>query len=132
MNTPPRATGSAWQRLCQRFGWAWSGVVILFRTQANARIHAVVATAAVGAGLVFHISTGEWCAVIGAIALVLVAEAINTAIEAIVDLASPAVHPLAGRAKDVAAGAVLIAAVASVIIGLLVFGPRLWVILTGR
>ncbi|MEZ0255469.1 MAG: diacylglycerol kinase family protein [Chthoniobacter sp.] len=125
MNTPPRATGSAWQRLCQRFGWAWRGVMVLFRTQANARIHAMVALAVVGAGFAFHISAGEWCAVSGAIALVLVAEAINTAIEAVVDLASPEVHPLAGRAKDVAAGAVLIAAVVSVVIGLLVFGPHL-------
>lgn len=99
--------------------------MILFRSQANARIHAVVAVSAVVAGFVFHISTGEWCAVIGAIGLVLVAEAINTAIEAVVDLASPEVHPLAGRAKDVAAGAVLIAAVAAVIMGLLVFGPHL-------
>ena len=125
MNTPPRATGSAWQRLCQRFGWAWRGVVVLFQTQANARIHAVVALAVVVAGFAFHISAGEWCAVIGAIALVFVAEAINTAIEAVVDLASPEVHPLAARAKDIAAGAVLIAAVGSVIIGLLVFGPHL-------
>jgi diacylglycerol kinase len=131
MNTPPRATGSAWQRLRQRFGWAWRGVLVLFRTQANARIHTVIAVAVVVAGFVFHISAGEWCAVVGAIALVLVAEAINTAIEAVVDLASPEVHPLAGRAKDVAAGAVLIAAIVAVIIGLLVFGPHL-LVLIGR
>ncbi len=100
-------------------------MMILFRTQANARIHAVMAVAVVVAGFAFHISAGEWCVVSGAIALVLVAEAINTAIEAVVDLASPDVHPLAGRAKDVAAGAVLIAAVIAVIMGLLVFGPHL-------
>lgn len=105
--------------------------MVLFRTQTNARIHAMAAVAVVVAGLVFHISAGEWCAVVGAIALVLVTEAINTAIEAVVDLASPEVHPLAERAKDVAAGAVLIAAVVSVMIGLIVFGPHL-LVLIGR
>jgi len=103
--------------------------MVLFRTQVNARIHAVVAVAAIVAGFVLHISAWEWCAVIGAIGLVLVAEAINTAVEAVVDLASPEVHPLAERAKDVAAGAVLIGAAVSVIIGLLVFGPHLLVLI---
>jgi diacylglycerol kinase (ATP) len=103
--------------------------MVLLRTQANARIHAVAAAAVVVAGFVFHISAGEWCAVVAAIGLVLTAEAINTAVEAVVDLASPEVHPLAGRAKDVAAGAVLIAALVSVIIGLLVFGPRVLAVL---
>src|SRR4051812_21644682 len=102
MNTPPRATGSAWHRLGQRFGWAGRGVVVLFRTQANARIQIAVALATIVGGFVFHISAGEWCAVIGVIGLVLVAEAINTAVEAVVDLASSEVHPLAERAKDVA------------------------------
>jgi diacylglycerol kinase len=129
MNTPPRATGSAWHRLCQRFGWAWRGVCVLFRTQANSRIHACAAVAVVIAGFVFHISAGEWCAVVGAIGLVFSAEAVNTAIEAVVDLASPEVHPLAERAKDVAAGAVLIAAIAAVMIGLLVFGPHVLALL---
>lgn len=105
--------------------------MVLFRTQANARIHAVVAVAVVVAGFAFHVSVGEWCAVIGAIGLVLVAEAINTAVEAVVDLASPEVHPLAERAKDVAAGGVLIAAAVSVIIGLLVFGPHLLALVGG-
>jgi diacylglycerol kinase (ATP) len=125
MTTPSPATGSAWHRLAQRFGWAWKGVVVLFRTQANARIHSVAAVAAISAGFFFGISYGEWCAIVIVIGLVLTAEAINTAIEAVVDLASPEQHPLAGRAKDVAAGAVLLASVAAAIIGLLVFGPRL-------
>lgn len=129
MNTPPRATGSAWQRLCQRFGWAGRGVIVLLRTQANARIHAVAAVAVIVAGCVFHISAGEWCAIVGAIGFVFAMEAINTAVEAVVDLASPEVHPLAERAKDVAAGAVLIAAITAAIIGLLVFGPRLLAVL---
>jgi diacylglycerol kinase (ATP) len=97
----------------------------LLRTQANARIHAVAALAVIVAGFVFHISVGEWCAIVGAIGFVFAMEAINTAVEAVVDLASPEVHPLAERAKDVAAGAVLIAAITAAMIGLLVFGPRL-------
>jgi len=98
---------------------------MLFRTQANARIHAAAAVLAVLAGCFFGITRVEWCAVVAAIGLVLTAEGVNTAIEAIVDLASPERHPLAGRAKDVAAGAVLLAALAAAVIGLLVFGPRL-------
>ena len=96
----------------------------MFRTQANARIHAGVTLIVIVAGFLFGISRIEWCAVVAAIALVWTVEGLNTAIEAVVDLASPEFHPLAERAKDVAAGAVLIAALASVVIGLLVFGPR--------
>ncbi len=98
---------------------------MLFRTQTNARIHAGATLIVIASGFSFGISRGEWCAVITAIALVWTVEGVNTAIEAVVDLASPELHPLAGRAKDVAAGAVLLAAVASVVIGLLVFVPHL-------
>ena len=97
---------------------------MLLRTQANARIHAVAAIVVVIAGWFFGITRGEWCAIVGAIGLVFTAEGINTAIEAAVDLASPERHPLAERAKDVAAGAVLLASLAAAIIGLLIFGPR--------
>jgi len=124
MTERPPATKPAWQGFGRRLGDAWAGVVALVRTQANARIHAVVTVIVVVAGLCFRISCGEWCAVILAMGLVWTAEGINTAIEAVVDLASPEIHPLAGKAKDVAAGAVLIAAMVSVLIGLLVFGPR--------
>ncbi len=110
--------------MCLSFGWAGRGVLVLLRTQANARIHAVAAILAVTAGFGFRISREEWCAVVGAIGLVFAAESINTAIEAAVDLASPEQHPLAERAKDVAAGGVLLAALAAAVIGLLVFGPR--------
>ena len=99
-------------------------MLVLLRTQANARIHAVVTVLVVVAGFVFGITRGEWCAVVGAIGLVFTTEGLNTAIEAVVDLASPERHPLAERAKDVAAGAVLLAALTAATIGLLVFGPR--------
>jgi diacylglycerol kinase (ATP) len=119
------ANTSAWRRLVNRFRWAGCGVGYLFRTQANARIHAGAALVALAAGWYFHITRLEWCAVVFAIGLVLVAEGFNTAVEAVVDLASPEHHPLAGRAKDVAAGAVLLAALAAAIIGCLVFLPHL-------
>lgn len=131
MDTPPPANESAWRRLCRSFGWAGRGVCVLLSTQANARIHAVAAAGAVVAGFAFGITRGEWCAVAGAIGLVFTAEGLNTAIEAVVDLASPGRHPLAEKAKDVAAGAVLLAALAAAVIGLLVFGPHVWA-LVGR
>lgn len=98
--------------------------MLLLRTEANARIHAAATVIVVVAGFAFGISRGEWCAVVAAIGLVWTAEGLNTALEAIVDLVSPEIHPLAGRAKDLAAGAVLLATFAAVVIGLLVFGPR--------
>jgi diacylglycerol kinase (ATP) len=93
------------------------------KTQENARIHLAAAMLAVAAAFFFRITRGEWCAIVLAIGLVIAAEAINTAVEAVVDLASPERHPLAGRAKDVAAGAVLVAAVTAAVVGILVFGP---------
>ncbi len=129
MNECPPATDSAWRAFGRRLGDAWQGVRTLVRTQANARIHAAFTILVVIAGFAFGIGRLEWCAIISAIALVWTAEGINTAIEAVVDLASPEIHPLAGKAKDVAAGAVLLAALASVVIGVLVFGPRLLALL---
>lgn len=98
--------------------------MVHLQTQENARIHVGAAVITIAAGFFFGITRLEWCAVVLAIGFVMMAEAVNTAIEAIVDLASPELHPLAGRAKDVAAGAVLFAAVTAVMIGLLVFGPH--------
>jgi diacylglycerol kinase len=95
-------------------------------SQPNARIHAVATMAAVLLGLTLRISIAEWCWIVLAIVGVWTAEALNTALELLTDIASPGVHPLAGKAKDVAAGAVLIAAVGSAVIGMLVFGPHLW------
>ena len=68
----------------------------------------------------------EWCAIVAAIGLVWTAEGLNTALEALTDLVSPGEHPLAGRAKDMAAGAVLCAAIAAAIIGAIIFLPKLW------
>ena len=126
MSDRPPAPSDPRGRLARSFGYAFRGIGILFRTQANARIHATATGLVVAAGFWFRIARGEWCAVIAAIGLVWTAEGLNTAIEAVVDLVSPERHPLAGRAKDVAAGAVLCAALAALAIGVLIFGPRLW------
>lgn len=118
---PPDPRG----RLARSFGHAFRGLGILLRTQANARIHAGATVLVVAAGFWLRISREEWCAVTAAVGLVWLAEGLNTAIEALVDLISPGVHPLAGCAKDVAAGAVLCAALAALVVGALVFGPRI-------
>ena len=98
--------------------------MILVSTQANARIHLAATVIVVAAGFICGLSRVEWCAIVGVVTLVWVTEGVNSAIEALVDLVSPGHHPLAGRAKDLAAGAVLCAAVAAVAVGLIVFGPR--------
>jgi len=91
----------------------------------NCQVLAAATLAVVAAGLYFSITALEWCAVIGATALVWVAEGLNTALERLTDLVSPSFHPLAGKAKDIAAGAVLLAVLAAISIGLIIFGPRL-------
>lgn len=107
------------------FGFAFKGLGTLVRTQPNARIHLLATAVVVVAGCYFPLSTFEWLWLIGAIGSVWVTEALNTALEFLTDLVSPDHHPLAGHAKDVAAAAVLIAAVAAVVIGLMIFVPHL-------
>ncbi|ASR46713.1 diacylglycerol kinase [Paenibacillus kribbensis] len=103
------------------FRYAAEGVFYALRTQVNMRIHVVVALLVIIAGLGLRISRLDWLFVCVAMALVIVAELVNTAVEAAVDLISPDIHPLAKAAKDTAAGAVLLAAVFAVIIGIFVF-----------
>jgi diacylglycerol kinase len=131
VNERPPATKPAEWRLTRAFGFAWRGLVGLVRTQVNARIHLAAAVVVIVAGLVCKLSWGEWAAVVAAIGLVWTAEALNTAIEAVVDLVSPEYHELAGRAKDLAAGGVLCAAVTAVVIGVLIFGPHLLALFRG-
>jgi diacylglycerol kinase (ATP) len=107
-------------------GFALQGLHALWATQPNVRIHAVATSCVVAAGWYCQIGRTDWLALVLAIALVWVAEALNTGIEWAVDLASPDHHPLAGKAKDVAAAGVLLASMAAVVIGLLVFVPRLF------
>jgi diacylglycerol kinase len=108
------------------FRYAWQGIDYMLRTQVNAWIQIGIAAIVLAVGLAFGLSAVEWCVVVLAMAAVWISEALNTALEAVVDLASPERHPLAGRAKDVAAGSVLVAVAAAAMVGLLIFGPRLW------
>ena len=106
------------------FGHAFRGLKVLLQTQHNARIHAVATVLVVVAGALLRISAFDWALIALAVLCVWAAEAMNTAIEFVVDLISPEHHPLAAKAKDVAAGAVLVAAIGSAIVGGLVFGPH--------
>jgi diacylglycerol kinase len=108
------------------FKYAFEGWWHVIRTQQNAWIHAIVSILVVGMGLWLHLHPRDWAIIILAIAMVWAAEFFNTALEAIVDLASPELNHLAKIGKDVGAAAVLIAAGASVLIGLLIMGPPLW------
>jgi diacylglycerol kinase len=106
------------------FRFAARGIVAMLASEPNARIHAVATVLVVAAGLGFGIERGEWLAVALAIGAVWTAEGFNTAFEALCDVASPERHPRVERAKDVAAGAVLLAALAALAVAGLVFGPR--------
>jgi diacylglycerol kinase (ATP) len=99
-------------------------------SQHNAWIHAAATFAAGALGLALAIPRLEWLALVFAIVSVWAAEAINTALELLCDVASPGFHPLVRTAKDVAAGAVLICAIGALLTGLLVFGPRLAALLS--
>ncbi len=106
------------------FRYAFTGIADLFRSEVNAWLHALAAIVAIGAGFYFSISTTEWCFICLSIALVISAEAFNTAIEALTDLASPEHHELARKTKDTAAAAVLILAMGAAVVGLIIFAPK--------
>lgn len=110
----------------QSFGYAGRGIKSVFGSEVNMKIHSVVIIIVVICGFVFNINVTEWIMCLLCIGLVVGAEMMNTAIENVVDLASPDFHPLAAKAKDIAAGAVLICAIISVLIGLLIFIPKVW------
>lgn len=118
------------RRRANSFRYAFQGLADLFRSQPNARIHLGITVLVVGAGFYFGISRPEWVAVVLCITIVLALEALNTALEYLTDLVSPEYHPLAGKAKDAAAAAVLLAAMGAVAVGAVVFGPRVWGVLS--
>ena len=112
------------------FRYAFHGWWFVIHTQKNAWIHAIVSIIVVFLALWLGLSAWDWAVIIIAIAMVWTAEFLNTALEAVVDLASPERNHLAKVGKDVGAAAVLIAASSSAIIGLLILGPPLWERLT--
>ncbi len=113
------------RRLARSFRSAFVGLAYLLRTQQNFRIEIVVGLLAVALGAWVGLGPTEWAVLATVIALVLILEGLNTALELVVDLASPALRPKAKAAKDIAAGMVLVAALASVAVGMALFVPRL-------
>ena len=111
------------------FGYAGKGISSVIKSEPNMKIHLFIGILVLICGLVFQISITEWLICLLCFGLVLGMEMMNTAIENLVNLVSPDQHPLAGKAKDIAAGAVLICAIISVIIGLMIFVPKGWSLL---
>jgi diacylglycerol kinase (ATP) len=107
------------------FSNAIRGIAFLFKSQLNARIEFIIAGIAIVSGLIFRISTSEWIIILMCIALVLSLEGINTAIEIFADKIHPGFDKEIGKAKDAAAGAVLIVSLFAAIIGIIIFAPRL-------
>jgi diacylglycerol kinase (ATP) len=108
------------------FRYAFAGWWFVIRTQRNAWIHAIVSIAVIIVSLWLGLNLRDWAVIILTISLVWTAEFINTALEAVVDLASPSQHQLARVGKDVGAAAVLIAAGAAALVGFFILGPPLW------
>lgn len=107
------------------------GIGMMLKSQHNAWLHAFASVCILVTGGLLRLSAGEWCWVVLAIMAVWTAEALNTALEFLADVASPEFHPLVKQAKDVAAGGVLISALGSICIGILVLGPHLLDFLLG-
>jgi diacylglycerol kinase (ATP) len=108
------------------FVHAFHGWWFVIRTQRNAWIHAAISTAVILLAFFLHLPLRDWAVLFLTIAMVWTAEFINTALEAVVDLASPQQHPLAKVGKDVGASAVLITSLAAILVGLIILGPPLY------
>lgn len=118
-------------RLLAAFRCAFHGLAEAWRCQQSVRIHVGFVVAITGLGLFLGLPVAHWAILVLTYGLVLAAELLNSALETLTNLVSPGYHDLAREAKDVAAGAVLVAAVGAVVIGLLILGPPLWARLAG-
>lgn len=112
-------------KLLKSFGYAFKGFSYATKTQLNFRIHMAAGVLAVAAGYYLHLDRGEWLWISLAIALVLTAELLNTAIEILTDMVSPGFDEKAGHVKDVAAAAVTVTACFAVVVGLVIFAPKI-------
>lgn len=121
----PRTGDFSWMSRLRSFRHATRGLASMLHSQHNAWIHTAATLATVATGFALGIDRLEWLAITLVIAAVWTAEALNTAFEALCDVASPEFHPAVARAKDIAAGAVLISAVCAVIVAGIVFIPHL-------
>lgn len=119
----------SWRKRARAFRYAWQGLAALMRYEHNARIHAVAAVAAVGAGVWLRISPLEWCVVVISIAAVVAAEALNSGLEALADRITVEHDPLVGRAKDYGAAAVTLLAFAALVVGAIIFIPKIFSLL---
>lgn len=113
------------KRLFNSFGYALKGVISVYKTEQNILIHTIIAIFVVGLGIYLKVSSMEACILIIMIGLVIAFEIINTALEYTVDVAMPNIHPLAKMAKDASSGAVLIMAITSIMVGIIIFLPRI-------
>jgi undecaprenol kinase len=112
------------KKFLRSFKYAFTGIRLAITEELNFQIHFIVSIAVIIAGFVFSITTTEWLIIIMLIAGMFAMELMNTAVERTVDLVTKEYHPLAGQAKDLAAGAVLCYAAAAVIIGVIIFLPK--------
>lgn len=119
----------SFKKLMRSFGYAFKGLAYATKTQLNFRVHLIATLFAAFAGYALHISANEWRWVMLCIALVLICELFNTALETLTDLVSPGYNELAGRVKDIGAAAVTIAALFALITGLIIFLPKLLMLL---
>ncbi|MCL1852100.1 MAG: diacylglycerol kinase family protein [Peptococcaceae bacterium] len=109
-----------------KFYAAWSGIVRLLKLERNARIHTAATVLVVIAGLIARLHAWQWAAVVIVVGIVWSMELMNTALEILADKIHPQEHPLIGAAKDAAAGAVLVASITAVLVGVIVFASRLF------
>lgn len=123
MDSKPAMTGFTGR--IRSFKFAFRGLATMLRSQRNAWIHAAATVVVCAVSASLGLRGEEWCWIILAVTGVWTAEALNTALEFLTDVASPQFHPLAAKAKDVAAGGVLVTAMGAVLIGLIVLGPHL-------
>lgn len=108
------------------FNYAWQGLKHVFKLELNFRIHLLIGLLVMIAGIILKLTLNEWLAVILVIGLVLVSEMFNTVVETLLDYLNPAIHPTAKIIKDISAGAVLVSALIAVIIGFIIFIPKLF------
>ena len=115
-----------YKKQLRSFKYAWKGICACVGREQNLDFHLLVMVLVIIAGIGFGISRMEWVAVILCFGMVVSAELFNSAVERLTDLAHPDLHPLAGKVKDIAAGAVLVTAIAAAAVGLIIFLPYVW------
>lgn len=106
------------------FSFAWNGLIQIIKLEKNIKIHFFITVLVLCAGVFFHVSLMEWTILVLVVGFVLVTEIINSVIERVMDYLNPEIHPSAKLIKDISAGAVLLSAIISIVIGLIIFLPK--------